>query len=195
MQIMKKVILIIFTILLNIHFSYSQSNMENKEEYMEKIYDFTMTDIDGNDVQLSDYQGKVIMLVNVASKCGFTSQYKELQEIYIKYMRKGFVILAFPANNFLKQEPGTDAEIKSFCSLNYGVTFPIFSKISVKGKDIDPLYKFLTQKSPKEFCGKIGWNFTKFLINKDGIVVNRFNSKTKPNKPKVIKSIEVELSK
>ena len=118
-----------------------------EETHMKSIYDFKVADIEGNDVNLSDYKGKVLLIVNVASKCGFTPQYKGLERIYRDYKDKGFEILAFPSNDFMGQEPGTNEQIKSFCQLNYNVGFPLFSKISVKGKDIHPLYKFLTEKN------------------------------------------------
>ncbi|MDR4497297.1 MAG: glutathione peroxidase [Candidatus Scalindua sp.] len=158
------------------------------------IYEFTLNGIDGNPVNLTTFKDKVILLVNVASKCGFTPQYKSLQELYEKYKDKGFVVLGFPANNFLSQEPGTDNEIKQFCSLNYHVTFPMFSKISVKGDDTAPLYIFLTDKETNpEFSGKIKWNFTKFLINRQGNIVDRFSPMTRPNSKKVIRRIEETL--
>ena len=148
---------------------------------MQTIYDFTVQDIDGNERRLSEFAGKAIMVVNVASKCGFTPQYKGLEALYQKYRERGFSILGFPANDFLRQEPGTDAEIKSFCSLTYGVTFPMFAKVSVKGKDIHPLYAFLTEKeSNPQFSGKITWNFNKFLFDRKGALVARFDSKDEP---------------
>lgn len=156
---------------------------------------FTMKDIDGKDVNLVDYKGKVVMLVNVASKCGFTPQYKALEADYEKYKDQGFVIIGFPANNFHKQEPGTDAEIKQFCTSKYDVTFPMMSKISVKGDDIAPLYKWLTDaQTDSQFAGDIGWNFTKFLVDKNGQVYARFPSKTTPDDPQVIKAIEAGLA-
>ncbi|MFQ3620051.1 MAG: glutathione peroxidase [Spirochaetales bacterium] len=158
------------------------------------IYDFTMKDIDGKDVSLRSFEGKVLLIVNVASKCGFTPQYASLEELYRRYKDKGFVVLGFPANNFLGQEPGTNEEIKEFCTLNYGVTFPMFSKISVRGKDIAPLYQFLTDKktNPK-FSGSITWNFNKFLIGRDGTIVERFGSSTDPLNEKVIQAVEKVL--
>jgi glutathione peroxidase-family protein len=175
---------------------FGEDKRENlkEEKQMKSIYDFKVADIDGNDVNLADYKGKVLLIVNVASKCGFTPQYKGLESIYRQYKDKGFEILAFPANNFMGQEPGTNKEIKSFCQLNYQVSFPLFSKISVKGKDIHPLYKFLTEKStdPK-FAGSITWNFNKFLIDRNGNIINRFGSKTEPQNPEVIKTIENAL--
>ena len=160
------------------------------------VLSFTVNNIENEPVDLNIYNGKVLLVVNVASKCGFTPQYKELEEIYKKYNSKGFEILAFPANNFLNQEPGTNEEIKSFCSMEYGVTFPLFAKISVKGDDIHPLYHYLTEEQTNpDFAGKIKWNFTKFLVDRNGFVVNCFGSRTKPDDPQVIKAIELELKK
>ncbi|MCI0490997.1 MAG: glutathione peroxidase [Blastocatellia bacterium] len=163
-------------------------------ERVASIHSFTLKSIDGKDVNLGAYKGKVLMLVNVASKCGLTPQYEGLQNIYSKYKDRGFVILGFPANNFMGQEPGTDEEIKNFCSLNYNVTFPLFSKISVKGGDIDPLYKFLTDKETNpEFGGEIKWNFNKFLVDKNGRVIARFEPRVKPESDEVIQAIEKAL--
>jgi len=157
---------------------------------------YTVKDIDGKEIPLSQYQGKVILIVNVASKCGNTPQYKQLEELHKKYADKGLVILGFPANDFLKQEPGTDAQIKEFCTSTYHVEFPMFSKIVVKGDGQADLYKNLTSKdtNPK-FAGDITWNFEKFLIGRDGQVINRFTPKTKPDAPAVVKAIESELEK
>jgi len=158
------------------------------------IYDFTMRDIDGKDVSLADFKGKVLLIVNVASKCGFTPQYAGLEKLYKTYADRGLVVLGFPANNFLGQEPGTEADIKQFCTLTYGVTFPMFSKISVKGEDIHPLYKFLTSKETNpEFGGAISWNFNKFLIGRDGRIVGRFGSRTKPDDQELIAAVEKAL--
>ena len=155
------------------------------------VYDFTVKSIDGKDVSLSDYKGKTLLIVNTASKCGFTPQYKGLEALYEKYESKGFVILAFPANNFMGQEPGTNEEIKNFCLLNYKTEFPIFSKISVKGKDIAPLYQYLTKESG--FDGDISWNFNKFLIAPSGKVVARFGSRATPDAPELVSKIEENL--
>ena len=158
------------------------------------IYDFEMKNIDGKPVKLSQYKGKVLLVVNVASKCGYTPQYEGLQKVYTKYHGQGFEILGFPANNFMGQEPGTDEEIKTFCSLKYNVTFPMFSKISVKGDDIHPLYKFLTDKqTDPEFGGDISWNFNKFLVGRDGKIIARFTSKDTPESDKVVQAIEGAL--
>lgn len=171
------------------------SNLSADENYTpESIFDFTMNDIDGNPVKLDTFKGKVILLVNVASKCGYTPQYKGLQKLYSKYKEKNFVILGFPANNFLWQEPGSNAKIKSFCSLKYGVEFPMFSKISVKGKKQHPLYKFLTSKSSNPlFSGKIRWNFEKFIFNTEGKLIGRFHPKIKPEDKRIIELLEKEL--
>lgn len=152
------------------------------------IYDFKMNTIDGKPISLSEFKGKPVLIVNVASKCGYTPQYKGLESLYRKYKDKGFVIVGVPANNFGAQEPGTNEEIKTFCSRNYDVTFPILSKVSVKGDDITPLYSYLTQTG-----GDVKWNFTKFLIGKDGKVVQRFESKVEPESPEVIHAVEAAL--
>lgn len=158
------------------------------------VYDFKMKNITGSEVKLETYKGKVVMIVNTASKCGLTPQYEGLQAIYTKYKDQGFEILGFPANNFMGQEPGTDTEIKEFCTLKYNVSFPMFSKISVKGTDQHPLYTYLTnEKSNPGFSGDISWNFEKFLIGKDGKTLARFSPKTKPDDPKVTEAIENAL--
>lgn len=147
------------------------------------IYDFDMVSIEGWNKPLSEYEGKVLLIVNTASKCGFTPQYEGLQKLYKDYKDEGFFVLGFPANDFLRQEPGTNEDIKEFCSVNYNITFPMFSKIHVKGKNIDPLYEYLTSGGGKEeFAGKIKWNFTKFLINKSGEIIGRFEPKEEPEK-------------
>ena len=157
---------------------------------------YTVKDIDGKDVALSQYQGKVVLIVNVASRCGNTPQYKQLEDLHKKYAGKGLVILGFPANEFGKQEPGTDAEIKEFCTSTYHVDFPMFSKIVVKGEGQADLYKNLTSKNTDpNFAGPISWNFEKFLIGRDGQVISRFTPKTKPDAPAVVKAIETELDK
>lgn len=157
---------------------------------------FTVKDIDGKDVELSKYQGKVVLIVNVASKCGNTPQYAQLQALHAKYGEKGLVILGFPANEFGKQEPGSNEEIKTFCTSKYSVGFPMFSKVVVKGEGICDLYKFLTGKQTNaKFGGDVTWNFEKFLIGKDGQVAARFKPRTKPDAPEVVKAIEAELAK
>lgn len=171
-------------------------NPSPKEPVSEtSLYDFTLKDIDGNDVNLGRYKGNVILIVNTASRCGYTPQYEALQAIYERFKDRGFVVLGFPANNFMGQEPGTEKEIKEFCTLKYNVTFPMFSKISVTGSDQHPLYRFLTNKKTNpEFGGDITWNFNKFLISRDGKVIGRFGSKDKPDDPAVIAAIETALN-
>ena len=165
------------------------------EEKKMNIYEFTLDDIRGNPRALSDFAGKVVLIVNTASKCGFTHQYDGLEELYQTYKERGFVILGFPANNFLKQEPGSNEQIAEFCRINYGVTFPMFRKISVRGKEMHPLYRFLSSKdSNPEFGGKITWNFNKFLISREGKIINRFESKTEPLHTEIIKAIEQALN-
>jgi len=155
---------------------------------------FTVTNIDGQEVKLSDYQGKVVLVVNVASRCGLTPQYAGLQSLYEKYQDQGLVILGFPCNQFGSQEPGTEANIKEFCTENYGVTFPMFSKIDVNGEEASDLYKYLTSLDvePKG-TGAIGWNFEKFLIGRDGKVINRFQSRTAPSDEEFVRAIEAAL--
>jgi glutathione peroxidase len=159
------------------------------------VYDFTLKSIDGQPTPLSEYHGKVLLLVNVASKCGYTPQYTALEAIYEKYKSRGLVIVGVPANNFMKQEPGTNEEIKTFCSKKYNVSFPMMSKLSVKGDDQTPLYQFLTSKSadPK-FGGEIKWNFTKFLFDRNGNPVARFEPATTPDSPEVTAAIEAALA-
>jgi len=158
------------------------------------VYEFTMNSIDGQPLPLSNYKGKVLLIVNVASFCGFTPQYEQLEAVYEKYKDQGLVIAGFPANNFGAQEPGTNEEIKTFCSRKYNVKFPIYSKISVKGDDKAPLYRYLTDSAanPKT-GGEIKWNFTKFLIDRNGQIIARFESPVKPDSPEVISAIEKAL--
>src|SRR5579863_618439 len=157
------------------------------------IYSFTLNSIDGQPAPLADYKGKVVLLVNVASKCGFTPQYSALEATYEKYKSQGFVILGFPANNFGAQEPGTNEEIKTFCSRKYNVTFPMYAKISVKGEDQAPLYSYLTKDTGPGLVGDIKWNFTKFLVDRNGNVVQRFESAVTPDSPEVVSAIEKQL--
>ncbi|HYL77284.1 MAG TPA: glutathione peroxidase [Bryobacteraceae bacterium] len=158
------------------------------------IYEFTLNSIDGQPAPLAAYKGKVLLLVNVASKCGFTPQYKELEAMYEKYKDQGLLVVGFPANNFMAQEPGTNEEIKTFCSRTYNVTFPMYSKISVKGDDKAPLYQFLTDKSANPTTGgDIKWNFTKFLVGRDGKVLARFEPAVKPDSQEVVSAMEKAL--
>jgi glutathione peroxidase len=154
------------------------------------VYDFTLKSIDGQPAPLSAYRGKVLLLVNVASKCGYTPQYAGLEALYNKYKERGLVLVGVPANNFGGQEPGTDAEIKSFCSRTYGVTFPMMSKVSVKGEDKVPLYQYLTNAAG----GEVKWNFTKFLIGKDGAMIQRFEPAVKPDSPELQAAVEKALA-
>jgi glutathione peroxidase len=157
------------------------------------IYDIPVKDIDGTATNLSAYKGKVLLIVNVASKCGFTPQYKALEATYKKYSDQGFVILGFPCNQFANQEPGSDEEIKQFCTSKYFITFPLFDKIEVNGANRHPLYVLLAGES-SPFPGDIKWNFTKFLIGKDGKILNRFESKVTPDSPEVTAAIESALT-
>ncbi|MGA8443408.1 MAG: glutathione peroxidase [Candidatus Sulfotelmatobacter sp.] len=157
------------------------------------FYTFTLNSIDGKPAPLADYKGKVILVVNVASQCGYTPQYSALESIYEKYKDQGFVILGFPANNFGAQEPGTNEEIKTFCTRKYSVTFPIYAKISVKGSDQAPLYAYLTKDTEPAIRGDIKWNFTKFLIDRNGQVIQRFEPAVTPDSKEVVSAIEKQL--
>lgn len=164
----------------------AQNNADNQT-----IYQFTVEDINGKPFALADLKGKKVMIVNTASKCGLTPQYKELEALYQQYKDKDFIIIGFPANNFLGQEPGSNEQIASFCSINYGVTFPMMSKISVKGKNMHPLYQFLTQKSKNGVeDSKVKWNFQKYLIGRDGKLEKVIDPKTLPSSDEVKQWIE-----
>jgi glutathione peroxidase len=167
-----------------------------KEGDMKGFYDIEVKTINGESLTMEHYKGKVLLIVNTASKCGFTGQYEGLQKLYDTYKDKGFVVLGFPSNDFLKQEPGSNEEIASFCKLNYGVTFPMFSKISVKGAGQHPLYTYLTSSETNpDFAGKISWNFNKFLISADGEVIGRFGSRTEPDDKELVEALERTLGK
>jgi glutathione peroxidase len=172
---------------------------EGKDKGDKKVspaLNFTMKGLDGKDVDLSQYQGKVVLFVNVASQCGYTPQYKGLQQLHDKYAKEGLVVVGVPANEFGAQEPGSNQEIAQFCESKYGVKFPMLAKVVVKGDGICPLYQYLTSKeTDPKFSGPIKWNFTKFLISKDGQVVNRFEPKVKPESPEMTQAIEAELRK
>ena len=157
------------------------------------LYSFTLNSIDGKPAPLAEYKGKVVLIVNVASQCGYTPQYSALEAIYEKYKDQGFVILGFPANNFGAQEPGTNEEIKTFCSRKYSVKFPMYAKISVKGDDQAPLYAYLTKQTGPGITGDIKWNFTKFLVDKNGNVVQRFEPAVTPDSKEVTSAIEKQL--
>lgn len=157
------------------------------------IYDFTKNSIDGKPVALSTYKGKVLLVVNVASYCGNTPQYKGLEAMYGHYKSQGFAVLGFPANEFGHQEPGTNQEIKEFCEATYHVDFPMFSKIIVKGEGIDPLYSWLIAQAPRH--DDIEWNFAKFLVDRHGHVIGRFSPKTLPDDPALVQAIDAALAK
>lgn len=190
---MKKIISItaLFFLIGGFAYLYNSPTISAKNK---SVLDFKMKDIDGKDVNLKKYKGDVFLIVNTASKCGYTPQYEGLETIYEKYKAQGFYVLGFPANNFGGQEPGSEKEIKEFCESKYKVTFPMFAKISVKGDDQDALYKFLTSKETNpNFAGDISWNFNKFLVNKKGEVVARFSSKDTPESEAVTSAIEKYL--
>src|SRR5712691_9042057 len=158
------------------------------------VHEFTMKTLDGKQVPLASFKGKVMLVVNVASQCGYTYQYEGLQALYAKYKDRGLVLTGFPANNFGGQEPGSDAEIGAFCKSKFGVTFPMFSKISVKGSDKAPLYQFLTDKKVNPTTGgEINWNFTKFLVDRNGKVLQRFEPAVEPNSKEVLAAVEAAL--
>ena len=191
-----KMLLFFLIMVASLNIACSQQENKSRMSHISDstIYSFEVEDISGIKQTLADYKGKVLLIVNVASKCGHTPQYANLQNLYEKYADKGFVVLGFPANNFGQQEPGSNKEIKEFCSTNFHVTFPMFSKISVKGDDIHPLYKYLTVADTNpQFAGEITWNFNKFLIDKKGKIVARFDSGDNPESDKVIQAIEQHL--
>ena len=158
------------------------------------LYDIHVRTIEGNEQSMAEYKNKVLLIVNTASKCGFTPQYRELEELYQLYKQEDFIVLGFPCNQFLKQEPGSNAEIQTFCQLNYGVSFPIFEKIKVRGNDAHPLFKYLTEQAPGWFGDAVKWNFTKFLVDRQGKVINRYAPTTNPREiePDIEKLIKNE---
>lgn len=159
------------------------------------LYDIPVTTIDGEPATLGDHAGEVMLVVNVASKCGFTPQYEALQALYQKYSADGFAVLGFPCNQFLFQEKGSEEQIAQFCSTTYGVSFPMFAKLKVKGKDQHPLYAELTKaEDAKGKAGNVKWNFEKFLVNRQGEIVGRFRSKVKPDDPEVVSAIEAAIA-
>lgn len=160
------------------------------------VLDHVVKDIDGKDVDLSTFKGKAVLIVNVASKCGFTRQYAGLEKLYTERKDAGLVVIGFPANNFNGQEPGTDQEIKQFCSVTYGVTFPMMSKISVKGEDKAPLYRFLTEpETAGQYAGEITWNFNKLLVDREGKVIARFPSNVAPDSSELLAAIDKAIGK
>ncbi len=181
-RIMKRNIVLLSLFIFSIFMTQAQTN---------SIYQFKVNDINGETFDMSSLKGKKVLLVNVASKCGLTPQYEQLQELYDKYKESGFIIIGFPANNFANQEPGTRSEIKEFCTANYGVTFPMMDKVSTKGDDQSPIYKWLTQKSKNGVMdSEVSWNFQKYMIDEEGKLVDFVAPKNSPMSDKIIKWIE-----
>jgi glutathione peroxidase len=167
---------------------------QEAEDTPKTIHDFTMNTIDGTAISLAKYKGKVLLVVNVASQCGNTPQYKGLEALYRKYKEKGFAVLGFPANNFGQQEPGSDEEINTFCRTTYDVTFDMFSKISVKGSDQNPLYRFITSpETDPDFSGDVRWNFQKYLVDRNGVIIGKFLPKVDPLSEEVTSAVEKAL--
>ena len=165
-----------------------------KEAPVKNFYEIEAKTITGEPVKLEQYQGKVLLIVNTASRCGYTPQFEGLEKLYETYSDQGLVVLGFPSNDFMGQDPGTNEEIAEFCTLNYGVTFPMFEKIVVRGKEQHPLYTYLTsEETDPEFAGEISWNFNKFLISRDGKIMNRFGSSTTPEDAELVAAVEAEL--
>ncbi len=198
--VLKLLMLLLFTALVIFiadslkHKSYTISKNKSGDELKDNINDIVVKDMNDKEITLSSYNGKVLLIVNVASECGYTPQYKGLEEIYGKYKEKGFEILAFPCNDFGGQEPGTNEEIQNFCSTNYNVTFKLFDKIKILGEAKSPLYERLTNNNVTE-KSDINWNFEKFLISKEGKIVARFNKKVEPTSTEITSAIEKELSR
>jgi glutathione peroxidase len=185
---MKKILIIVTLYFIGM-ISYSQNAANNSN--MKTLYDFKTKTIDGKDFDLASLKGKKVLIVNTASKCGNTPQYKDLEDLYKKYGGNKFVIIGFPANNFMGQEPGTNEQIHEFCTLNYGVTFPMMSKISVKGKDMDPIYQWLTTKELNgKMDSKVTWNFQKYLIDEQGKLVDTIDPKTSPESERIVNWIK-----
>ncbi len=168
--------------------------VSTSQSFARQFYELKANDIDGKEIQMSQFKGQVVLIVNVASKCGFTGQYEALEKMYLKYKDKGLVVLGFPSNDFLGQEPGTNTDIKKFCNLNYNVTFPLFEKNKVKGSGKQEIYKYLTEEANPSTNGEVSWNFSKFVLNKKGEVVDRFAPITKPDSDKVVSLIEKLLN-
>lgn len=169
------------------------TSITNAQE-LDSVYQYELTTIDGEEIPLNSYEGKVLLIVNTASECGYTPQYEGLQKLYEEYNDKGLVVIGFPANNFGGQEPGTNEEIKEFCKVNFGVNFPLSSKVSVKGGDINPLFSYLTSEDNADFTGEIEWNFEKFLIGQNGELLHRFRSTVEPRSNEIINAIDRALS-
>jgi glutathione peroxidase len=187
---------VLFVALSFVAASSSRADDEKGTKSVPGVLNFKMKSLEGKEVNLTRYKGKVVLIVNVASRCGYTPQYKGLQSLYERFHKHGLVVLGVPADNFGHQEPGSNQEIKEFCTTTYHVTFPMLAKVSVKGEDQTPLYKYLTSKqTDPKFGGPIKWNFTKFLIGRDGEIVSRFDSAVKPESAKLVKAVQVELEK
>ena len=188
---MKKIIMLAFSAMFLFSGFVQAQNKKSKKVDTQSIYQFKVKTLDGETFDFSTLKGKKVLIVNTASKCGYTPQYEQLEKIYKEYKAKGFTVIGFPANNFNGQEPGTNEEIESFCKLNYGVTFPMMEKISVKGDDISPIYQFLTQKAKNGVKdSEVKWNFQKYLIDKKGHLVEVYYSKTKPDAPEIVNWIK-----
>lgn len=189
---MKKLIFAFLSLFIFACSNQKQAEIENVSNAQKgKIYDYVVKDIDGKNFDFASLKGKKIMIVNTASKCGLTPQYEQLEAIYDKYKDNNFVVIGFPSNNFMGQEPGTNEEIKQFCSANFNVSFPMMSKISVKSDEMAPIYQFLTHKSKNGVSdNQVEWNFQKYLIGTDGTLEKVFYPKTKPNDPEIIQWIE-----
>ena len=185
MKLLMKIIIVVALSSMVIYFS---NDMNGGEVSKQSIYDIKVNKILGEETKLSEYKGKILLIVNTASQCGFTPQYKGLQEIYDRYNSKGFEVLGFPCNQFGSQEPGSSEDIKEFCELNYSVTFPMFEKINVNGPNAHPLYEYLKNNAKGFLTDDIKWNFTKFLVDQEGNVVKRYGSNVKPNS--IAKDIE-----
>jgi glutathione peroxidase len=181
---MKTVVLILISLMI----------MMTSKERKDNVYKYELNSIDGKNISLEQFKGDVLLIVNTASECGYTGQYDGLQALHETYSDKGLKVLGFPANNFGGQEPGTNEEIAQFCELNFGVSFQLFSKISVKGEDKHPLFKHLTEAENPDFTGSIGWNFEKFLIDRNGNVLRRFKSNVTPNSKELTKAVELALN-
>jgi glutathione peroxidase len=181
---------IVFPLLAFIVFLTAQPLWSEEVGKADTFFDLSARSIDGSDIEFQGYRGKVLLVVNTASKCGFTPQYEGLEEIYKKYREQGFEVLAFPSNDFMQQEPGSNEEIKSFCKTTYDVTFPLFARGAVTGGDKQPVFRFLTENAGSDLNGEVRWNFEKFLIGRDGRLVERFRSFTSPTSGKVVAAIE-----
>jgi glutathione peroxidase len=188
---MKKIVMLVCSAMFLFSGFVNAQNNASKNEDAQSIYQFTAEKLDGTTFNFESLKGKKVLIVNTASKCGYTPQYEQLEAIYKEYKDKGFTVIGFPANNFKSQEPGTNEEIETFCKLNYGVTFPMMAKISVKGEDMSPIYQFLTDKEKNGVKdSEVKWNFQKYLIDQKGHLVEVYYSKTKPDAPEIVNWIK-----